>query len=137
MKKTCPKGSIAKMGEKNPMWNKIKREAKYCAIHEYVRRRLSKPTMCEHCGLEKALDMANKSGKYKRDLSDWMWLCRRCHMNYDGNDKWLELGRGMNKGKKFSTEWRKRLSESHKGQTPWNKGKKGLQKAWNKGLKIK
>src|SRR6185436_9389950 len=29
----------------------------------------------------------------------------------------------------------KRQSESHKGNIPWNKGKVGLQKAWNKGLK--
>lgn len=28
-----------------------------------------------------------------------------------------------------------RLSNSLKGKTPWNKNKKGLQKAWNKGLK--
>ena len=30
--------------------------------------------------------------------------------------------------------WRKKLSESHKGKPAWNKGKKGLQTAWNKGL---
>jgi hypothetical protein len=28
----------------------------------------------------------------------------------------------------------KRLSDSHKGHTPWNKGLKGKQAAWNKGL---
>lgn len=28
----------------------------------------------------------------------------------------------------------KRQSESHKGRTPWNKGRKGVQEAWNKGL---
>ncbi len=30
------------------------------------------------------LDLSNKSGKYKRDLIDWEWLCRRCHMIKDG-----------------------------------------------------
>ena len=29
-----------------------------------------------------------------------------------------------NKGKKLTEEWKKNLAESHKGQTPWNKGKK-------------
>jgi len=31
-----------------------------------------------------------------------------------------------------SDEWRQNLSESLKGRSVWNKGKKGLQKAWNK-----
>jgi len=31
-------------------------------------------------------------------------------------------------------KWIKNLSNSCKGRTPWNKGKKGLQTAWNKGL---
>lgn len=60
-----------------------------------------------------------------------------------------------NKGKKFSTYVRQnmskakkgkptpwlhtseviqKISESHKGQVPWNKSKRGVQEAWNKGL---
>ena len=39
------------------------------------------------------------------------------------------------KGYKFTDEQKKRLSESHKGKTPWNKGKRGLQSAWNKDMK--
>ena len=38
------------------------------------------------------------------------------------------------KGKKASTETRKKQSLAKIGITPWNKGKKGLQTAWNKGL---
>lgn len=37
-------------------------------------------------------------------------------------------------GKKHSKETRQKLSESHLGQTPWNKGLKGVQTAWNKGI---
>jgi len=37
------------------------------------------------------------------------------------------------KGKPFSTEHKENLSKAHKGKIPWNKGKKGLQVAWNKG----
>lgn len=37
------------------------------------------------------------------------------------------------KGKKKSEEHRKHISEGHKGQVPWNKGKKGVQKSTRKG----
>lgn len=37
----------------------------------------------------------------------------------------------------FSEEHIRKLKESHIGQKAWNKDKKGLQTAWNKGLKIK
>ena len=36
-------------------------------------------------------------------------------------------------GSLFSDEWKRRISEACKGRTPWNKGKKGMQVAWNKG----
>lgn len=35
-----------------------------------------------------------------------------------------------------SEETKKRISEGHKGQTAWNKGSKGVCKAWNKGKKL-
>ena len=40
------------------------------------------------------------------------------------------------KGRIKSMEERKRLSEGHKGQVPWNKGKKGSQIPWNKGVHL-
>lgn len=40
-----------------------------------------------------------------------------------------------NKGKKkHSEEQKRKWSEMRKGRTPWNKGKKGVQVAWNKGI---
>lgn len=36
---------------------------------------------------------------------------------------------------KFTEESRIKMSESHKGKIPWNKGLKGAQVAWNKGIK--
>lgn len=115
------------MGAKNPMWGKLKKNPSYPAIHDYVRKRLKKPNCCEHCGEVKKLDMANKSQEYKRDLSDWMWLCRKCHQNYDGNHPPI----GMLKGRKLSKEHRLALSIAHIGKTPWNKGKKLHYKVWN------
>ena len=44
---------------------------------------------------------------------------------------------GWNKGQSRSEETKKKISQSKKGNIPWNKGKKGLQVPWNKGLKMK
>ena len=43
-----------------------------------------KPQTCQNCGENKPLDLANISGKYLRKLSDFEWLCRKCHMTKDG-----------------------------------------------------
>ena len=40
------------------------------------------------------------------------------------------------KGKHHSEEAKKKISEGRKGKPAWNKGKKGVQEAWNKGLKL-
>jgi len=56
----------------------------YCGIHRWVERYKLKPKYCECCGKVPPYDLANISGEYKRDLDDWEWLCRRCHMTKDG-----------------------------------------------------
>lgn len=74
--------SIANSGAKNGMWrgNKVS----YSAIHDWVKWHLPKSEVCNECKKVPPLDLANISNKYKRDLSDWEWLCRRCHMIKDG-----------------------------------------------------
>ena len=49
------------------------------------------------------------------------------------SEEWSRKISDANKGKKLSEEHRRKLSEAKKGRTPWNKGKKGSQQAWNKG----
>jgi hypothetical protein len=70
-------------GENNPLWKGD--EAGYSALHQWVKSHLVKPRLCQKCGEEKPLDLSNISGKYRRDLSDWQWLCRSCHIKYDGS----------------------------------------------------
>ncbi len=69
------------MGENNSQW--VGDKVSYRALHTWIKTRLSKPLGCNHCGEIKPLDLANKSQQYKRELDDWLWLCKKCHMKYD------------------------------------------------------
>jgi hypothetical protein len=57
----------------------------YAGLHAWVRKHLGTPDKCEHCGttMAKIFDWANKSHEYKRELDDWIRLCRKCHKKYD------------------------------------------------------
>jgi len=77
----------AKLGDRNPMWRGDK--VGYEALHEWIKNRLPKIKLCQECKKKPPYDLANISQKYKRDLSDWEWLCRRCHMIKDGRLKTL------------------------------------------------
>jgi hypothetical protein len=56
----------------------------YSSLHTWVKRNKTKPLLCENCNEKKPYDLANISGEYKRDLNDYKWLCRKCHMIEDG-----------------------------------------------------
>ena|SRR6478609_1881613 len=72
----------SKLGKNNPNW--VGDDVSYNALHTWINTHLTKPKNCERCGGAKKLDAANISGEYKRDFSDWEWLCRSCHMKTDG-----------------------------------------------------
>ena len=74
---------IVKREEESPNWKGD--EVGMGALHDWVKRQLGKPKFCEHCRTTtaKQFDWANKSGEYRRDLSDWLRLCRSCHAKYD------------------------------------------------------
>ncbi len=78
--------------EKNGMWkgDKVGR----LSLHEWGRNHKEKPLICEKCKERPPYDLANKSGNYKRDLDDWEWLCRKCHMESDGRlEKFIKIKR--------------------------------------------
>lgn len=79
--------SKARMGTGNGMY-KASRER--VALHRYMKNRVPKPEVCEICKENKPRDLANRSGQYKRIVSDWGWLCRKCHMITDGRLKNLK-----------------------------------------------
>ncbi len=64
----------------------MERNPKYHGIHSWIKRHYPKPLFCSHCNQIKVLDLHNYSGKYTKDLDDWGWLCRSCHMKVDGRD---------------------------------------------------
>lgn len=73
------------IGEKHHAWKGDK--VGYLALHDWVKRKLGKPTKCEDCGADglsgKKIQWANRSGLYKRDLEDWIRLCAKCHHKFD------------------------------------------------------
>ena len=69
-------------GSKNPNWMGDK--VGYSALHKWVERHKPKPELCEECRKKPPIDLANISGKYKRDVNDFRWLCRKCHLESDG-----------------------------------------------------
>lgn len=79
----CPK--CQKAGEK--AWNWKGNNVSYKVLHKWIRKYFSRPELCQSCNKKPPFDVANKSGKYLRDLSDWEWLCRKCHMKKDGRTK--------------------------------------------------
>jgi len=100
---------------------------------------------CEYgCGQEAVHQF--KNGK---------WCCvnnhRKCPANKRKMKDLFKVNGHPRKGKKVNEESRKKMSESHKGQKSWNRGKTGIyseeslkkmsesskgQKAWNKGKKL-
>lgn len=62
----------------------------YFGLHRWLYKHLGQPEYCEHCGKigEKRngvwnIQWANLSGYYKRERTDWLWLCAKCHSAYD------------------------------------------------------
>lgn len=76
-------------GKNNATWKGD--EVGYFSLHDWVKRHKGSPEQCEFCfkdGLKgNSIQWANKSGKYLRDLNDWLRLCAKCHFRYDGYGK--------------------------------------------------
>lgn len=57
----------------------------YQAVHKWVKQTAGPATSCVYCKMtdKKRYEWANVSGDYLYDMTDWMQLCRGCHMKYD------------------------------------------------------
>ena len=74
--------SQSKLADKNQQWRGDK--VGYYGFHGWVKTHLVKPQLCQRCFNGPAYDLANVTGIYKRDLTNWKYLCRKCHMWFDG-----------------------------------------------------
>lgn len=77
-------------GKNNTNWKGD--NVSYRALHGYIQRHKKKPEFCECCKKNKPSDLANISGEYKRDINDFEWLCRDCHMQKDNRKEELIAG---------------------------------------------
>ena len=68
-------------GTNNKLWKG--ETVGYLALHEWVNKWKKKPKGCEFCGKNVRLDAANIDHKYRRCLDDYIYLCRKCHSQYD------------------------------------------------------
>jgi hypothetical protein len=71
----------------------------YCALHAWVARHKKKTGVCTDCGNEvgtartTGTEWANVSGRYLRDLDDFIELCIPCHRTRDGRKTQSVSGR--------------------------------------------
>ena len=70
-----------------------KKKVGYSAVHDWLLLNFGSPTNCEQCGKNGGYTKANrwniqwalkKGSKYLRKRENFMPLCCRCHMYYDG-----------------------------------------------------
>ena len=81
-----PKTEFKKGSKINPWMNKKLwkgTQQEYLELHRWVRKKKGKPKICKYCGTKNKLVWANKSQKYKKDVNDYISLCRSCHTKND------------------------------------------------------
>jgi hypothetical protein len=73
----------SKRGANNATWKGDR--VGYGGLHDWIRKEAGTPSFCEHCHTTepKRFEWANKSGLYRRERSDWIRLCKKCHNQYD------------------------------------------------------
>lgn len=75
------------LGEQHPQWRGD--AVSYRALHQWVARHKTKTGICTDCGRNvgktghTGSEWANVSGRYLRDLDDFVELCVRCHRRRD------------------------------------------------------
>lgn len=72
------------LNESHPLWRG--EDAHIKSKHSWVKRHKGKAEQCLNCQVSsetKTIDWANIDHKYKRNLDDYISLCRSCHRKFD------------------------------------------------------
>lgn len=77
------------VGENHPMWKGD--NVGYQGVHIWIRKQLGSAFWCYVCmsvdDPKTKYGYANISREYKRELTDWIPLCAKCHREYDKGNK--------------------------------------------------
>lgn len=68
-------------GPDHPGWKG--EQVAYPTIHSWVKRHKTKRGVCSRCAARRLTQWANVSGRYERDLDDFVEMCVPCHSRYD------------------------------------------------------
>jgi hypothetical protein len=95
------------VGENNPRW--AGDDAGYMGKHHWIKKVLGKANKCEFCHTKETYqyEWANKSGEYKKEISDWMQLCTKCHRKYDRNIEKMHETKERLYGNKYKNQYSK------------------------------
>lgn len=83
---------LNRISDKNSkLW--LGENAGYFQKHKWIRSQGINRDFCLHCGIKGeyrkdnkwTIEFCNISGNYKRNISDWICLCRKCHRKFDFN----------------------------------------------------
>ena len=92
----------------------------YKNLHKWVKRNKGNPPACQKCKEDKKRRVwANKSGRYLKNLKDWIPLCYSCHWKYDKQSWWLDHLKGKvpwNKGKQHSEQTKEKIRQKALGR---------------------
>lgn len=89
------KGELS--NEKHPCWKGD--EVSYMGLHKWIDKHFIKENICEFCNTDvaKRYEWANITGVYNRIRENWVFLCKKCHNNFDDiTNKGWKTRRGKN-----------------------------------------
>jgi hypothetical protein len=112
------------------------KKVSYSGVHKWLSRNFTKLEECEHCGSDRFIEWALKTGMEHLQIRDnYICLCSSCHKKYDYTDeRKVKLSKSL-KLVPHTKEWNKKVGESNKGKVVSQAHRKILSEARKKNPK--